>query len=488
MKEIHMEVFKYLRPIIEKSLEEEEVKKNIQNIKNKEDVVVDDDITKDDDENKNNEAEKKEAEKNEEVKYKELSDEAFFEKLFPNLTETNWKEEFASNTKYPYELKLLRTADRWYGKKCYYCDEVDCDDCYVPYNETKVQELLDRTENPKSKNDYYYYEHTYYNNDSKKQLELEVIFKDDSWIRMNYLEMIELSKDYHANTKESRVNIYDCLEQFSKWENLDENNLWYWPTCKDSVAASKKIEIFKAPPILILHLKRFKIKNTISIGRTGERLSTLVDFPLTSLNLIKYVYDKSAPAIYDLYAVSNHYGSTGFGHYTAFALNKGIWRKFDDSSVSTIDPSQVCSTAAYVLFYKRQDITDDIDLGKLRQTIPDGYKVPIIEVKSKETKKEETKKEETTPNANNIEMQTIRSNKQEAGEELKEQSQASTLPNGDEEKKEVNNSNINNIIQQSNQKDDKNNDNQESNQAKTEEKQESSEDLSADIKIQDNSS
>jgi len=42
--------------------------------------------------------------------------------------------------------------------------------------------------------------------------------------------------------------------------------------------------------------------------------------------------------IYDLYAVSNHYGNMGFGHYTAYAKNwiQDSWFDFDDSSVTKI--------------------------------------------------------------------------------------------------------------------------------------------------------
>jgi ubiquitin carboxyl-terminal hydrolase 4/11/15 len=58
--------------------------------------------------------------------------------------------------------------------------------------------------------------------------------------------------------------------------------------------------------------------------------------------------------IYDLYAVSNHYGGSGFGHYTAYGLSPASreWYLFDDSSVSKVPKDQICSSAAYVLFYK----------------------------------------------------------------------------------------------------------------------------------------
>ena len=62
--------------------------------------------------------------------------------------------------------------------------------------------------------------------------------------------------------------------------------------------------------------------------------------------------------LYDLYAVSNHYGSLAFGHYTAYAQNyqTGVWYDYNDSSVSRVDnPSEVISGGAYVLYYIRRD-------------------------------------------------------------------------------------------------------------------------------------
>ena len=45
--------------------------------------------------------------------------------------------------------------------------------------------------------------------------------------------------------------------------------------------------------------------------------------------------DEPEPVYYDLYAVSNHYGSLNGGHYTATCLNsiKNKWYYFDDSRV-----------------------------------------------------------------------------------------------------------------------------------------------------------
>merc|ERR1712032_448458 len=69
-------------------------------------------------------------------------------------------------------------------------------------------------------------------------------------------------------------------------------------------------------------------------------------------------------SIYDCYAVSNHSGGLGGGHYTAYAKNSGSWCYFNDSSVTeNVDEKDMVSSAAYVLYYKRRDFSDTIANG-----------------------------------------------------------------------------------------------------------------------------
>eukprot|EP01022_Parablepharisma_sp_SALTPOND_P003287 TRINITY_DN1130_c0_g1_i1.p1 TRINITY_DN1130_c0_g1~~TRINITY_DN1130_c0_g1_i1.p1 ORF type:complete len:1249 (+),score=175.71 TRINITY_DN1130_c0_g1_i1:191-3937(+) len=369
MKDLHMEIFKYFRPLFEISFAS--AKPTSQGDTGAMDGAE--------------EAKSATSNDAELPKIKELSDEKLFAKIFPELEERNWEEKLKPPTEYPYELRLVNIAEKmgYKKEKCFFCENPDCENCLVPFNnDLKVQDLLEKMGSPAQKNDYYYYEHKYYNAD-KREFELEIVFNEDKnkWgVDLELLEQVELHKDF-GESPTSKVSIYNCFDQFSNWETLDQNNLWFCTTCKDSVQASKRMEILKCPPILIVHLKRFKIKETTMMGATGGRLNTLVDFPLENLDLTRYVQAMDMPAIYDLYAVTNHYGSTGFGHYTAFALNQGVWHKFDDSSVFRTDSSQVCSVASYVLFYKRKDIRGDTDLSTLRQAIPEGYRVPEIVAK-----------------------------------------------------------------------------------------------------------
>jgi ubiquitin carboxyl-terminal hydrolase 4/11/15 len=70
--------------------------------------------------------------------------------------------------------------------------------------------------------------------------------------------------------------------------------------------------------------------------------------------------DESEPVLYDLYAVSNHSGALGGGHYTAYCKNliDMNWYSFNDSSIRKIDNVEetVISPQAYVLFYRRRGV------------------------------------------------------------------------------------------------------------------------------------
>uniref|UniRef100_H3BG05 Ubiquitin carboxyl-terminal hydrolase 8 n=1 Tax=Latimeria chalumnae TaxID=7897 RepID=H3BG05_LATCH len=152
----------------------------------------------------------------------------------------------------------------------------------------------------------------------------------------------------------SKCTLQDCLRLFSKEEKLTDNNRFYCGHCKTQRDSLKKIEIWKLPPILLVHLKRFSYE-----GRWKQKLQTSVDFPLENLDLSQYVIGpKNNLKRYNLYGVSNHYGGLDGGHYTAYCKNviKQRWNKFDDHEVSEISTSSVKSSAAYILFYSSLEL------------------------------------------------------------------------------------------------------------------------------------
>ena len=129
---------------------------------------------------------------------------------------------------------------------------------------------------------------------------------------------LEEKRRLRSSRRRNGVTLGDCLDEFGKPEILSENDAWYCPRCKEHRRASKTFELWKAPDILVVHLKRFSAQ-----GRFRDKLDVFVDFPTEGLDLstrLAVPEDGKSP-IYDLFAVDNHYGGLGGGHYTAYAQN-----------------------------------------------------------------------------------------------------------------------------------------------------------------------
>ena len=157
----------------------------------------------------------------------------------------------------------------------------------------------------------------------------------------------------HRSSSPYPLTIFDCLDFFSSDEQLDKGNEWFCQNCKTRVSANKKIEIYYLPKILIICLNRFK-----NNGRYYyEKNCSFVDFPVENFELGPYVIgpDKDHSK-FDLIAVSQHYGSTGGGHYTAACKNiDENWYEYDDSHLSQLSKiNEIVNKAAYVLFYRKQ--------------------------------------------------------------------------------------------------------------------------------------
>ncbi|KAL7495415.1 hypothetical protein ACHAWT_003937 [Skeletonema menzelii] len=183
---------------------------------------------------------------------------------------------------------------------------------------------------------------------------------DNAFTKEEFLT--EQQKKEKMQPADANVTLMDCITKYGEIEQLGEDDMWYCNRCKEHVQAWKKIHLYRAPPILFIHLKRFHFSATT---HRRHKLDTHVDFPLNDLDLREMVthWDDGKEPIYDLYAVSNHFGGVGGGHYTAYAKgDDGTWCNFDDSRVTSgVDESEVVSPAAYCLYYKRKDVTFNCD-------------------------------------------------------------------------------------------------------------------------------
>ncbi|OQS04141.1 ubiquitin-specific protease [Thraustotheca clavata] len=156
--------------------------------------------------------------------------------------------------------------------------------------------------------------------------------------------------------RELALDLRSCIVKFTEREQLGENDTWYCPKCKQHVRAFKKFDLFSLPKILLIQLKRFRYNQGMYLLHR-DKINTLVKFPIQGLDLSEFVIRPHTSAVYDLYAVSEHSGGLGGGHYTAKAKNprNGEWYNFNDSSTSSTNASDAVTSQAYVLFYLRRD-------------------------------------------------------------------------------------------------------------------------------------
>uniref|UniRef100_A0A8C9VHC0 ubiquitinyl hydrolase 1 n=1 Tax=Scleropages formosus TaxID=113540 RepID=A0A8C9VHC0_SCLFO len=199
---------------------------------------------------------------------------------------------------------------------------------------------------------------------------LELVWKNNErmkeyvLVKTKELEFVEDASSASETARAGHFTLEQCLNLFTKPEVLAPEEAWYCPKCQQHREASKQLMLWRLPNVLIIQLKRFSFRSFI----WRDKINDMVDFPVRNLDLSKFCIgqkdDMQHPPIYDLYAVINHYGGMIGGHYTAYARlpnDKNSqrsdvgWRLFDDSTVTTVEESQVVTRYAYVLFYRRRN-------------------------------------------------------------------------------------------------------------------------------------
>jgi len=162
-------------------------------------------------------------------------------------------------------------------------------------------------------------------------------------------------------------SLEDALQLFLAEEMLSGDEQWRCNRCKQRVDARKKIDIWKLPPVLVIHLKRFEFDT-----RSGRFRKIQADLksPL-SIDLSSWVQtEQKETLVYDLQCVANHSGPFGSGHYTALCRHPidDKWYHFNDDHVEEVaDDKKVLTSKAYLLFLVRH--TSDEEGLFWRQTL-----------------------------------------------------------------------------------------------------------------------
>ena len=135
-----------------------------------------------------------------------------------------------------------------------------------------------------------------------------------------------------------------CLSQFSKITQMNGDNKYMCSGCNVLRDATRQYSIYRSPKLFIIQLMRFH--------NPAVKINAAIQFPTKNLNVPSSVGNH----LYELYAVSNHIGTTRQeGHCTALRLNPvtSSWEYFDDDKpvkgyALGLTPS---STNAHLLFY-----------------------------------------------------------------------------------------------------------------------------------------
>lgn len=242
------------------------------------------------------------------------------------------KEEFLT-------IKAVNYNNKWNMKKgaydpCPYCSSTHYSNCSLPFSLTLLAAFLS-------------------NHDSLRIPQLEVILPSSlhnpSFRLETDLDPSISQIEKQLDTRFGGLNLQECLAFTCKEKTLTVDNFWYCKECKEHVSGAKKMTIYRLPRVLTIHLKRFKQGEW-----TTQKNEKTIEFPIQGLDMSPYMQsDLPQPVVYDLFAVNDHSGALGFGHYTAHAKDEQGWCLYNDSYLSEIrNETDIVSSSAYVLFYE----------------------------------------------------------------------------------------------------------------------------------------
>jgi len=219
----------------------------------------------------------------------------------------------------------------------------DNEDSFAQY-ETRTAPIGERQDVPLS-------EFTDTNEETPMRIAVRITWKNPRSFRCNKREE-QMELDMQTSAPKRDLSIYDCIDLFTRQEQLSVTDSWFCPQCKKHQRAFKKLDLWRLPEILIVHLKRFQYSRS-----SREKIDTAVHLPVRGMQLSQKVINANhEDTVYDLMAVSNHMGGLGGGHYTASACRQLQWVHVNDSSASNMaSPSDpFMSRDAYIAFYRRR--------------------------------------------------------------------------------------------------------------------------------------
>ncbi|CAE6489459.1 unnamed protein product [Rhizoctonia solani] len=168
------------------------------------------------------------------------------------------------------------------------------------------------------------------------------------------------------------IDIEDCLDEFTKEEQVGEEDLWYCLRCKKHQRRPRSSR-YDRSPIFVLHLKRFS-----NARATPNKIDALVELPINELNPNKRVGERAelGECVYDMFAVDEHMRGLGAGHYRAYVKNLSDNEWCHRSYVTKLSAEDSVDANAYLLFYRRRasNTKTVVRARVVSNTVPESHK------------------------------------------------------------------------------------------------------------------
>ena len=130
-----------------------------------------------------------------------------------------------------------------------------------------------------------------------------------------------------------------------------KSSLYKCNGCQKNVLATSKSYIETAPPVLCIHLKRFR-----SLGENAGFMKIQDKIQLSrEIKINHYCKDTNVKELkYVRRCMINHEGSSPYsGHYTALVEGKmDHFYEFSDEKVKTVTAQELLSSSSYVVYYE----------------------------------------------------------------------------------------------------------------------------------------
>jgi len=140
----------------------------------------------------------------------------------------------------------------------------------------------------------------------------------------------------------STVSLYDCFVDTFKEECMSGDNAWFDEKEQIKKTVLKRSALCYTPPILIIHLKRWRT----DLSKKNIRIETPLELELQRFT----IYPDSCK--YELFGIINHEGNIQTGHCYAY-IKKDQWYSVNDHFIQTVSTDQLIHKSNYCLFYRK---------------------------------------------------------------------------------------------------------------------------------------